>query len=65
MIGTVAELAVRGGVGGLRVLAGYAEAATTTSWRVEWLDSYPLLPSALLRPAAWRCRWPNWWWARW
>jgi hypothetical protein len=39
--------------GGLLVLAGYAKAATTTSWRVEWLDSYRLLPGPVLRPAAW------------
>jgi hypothetical protein len=53
MIGIVCELLVRGGVGGLLVLAGFAKAATTMAWRLEWLDSYQLLPRRLLAPAAW------------
>lgn len=50
---TVTELVIRVGVGGLLVLAGFAKFSTTASWRVEWLDSYKLLPQPLLRPAAW------------
>ncbi|MEV0368155.1 MauE/DoxX family redox-associated membrane protein [Nocardia fusca] len=53
MIGLVCELVVRAGVGGLLVLAGYAKAATSMAWRLEWLDSYELLPRPLLAPVAW------------
>ncbi|WP_189022531.1 MauE/DoxX family redox-associated membrane protein [Nocardia rhizosphaerihabitans] len=53
MIGTVFELVVRTGVGGLLVLAGFAKFSTSASWRVEWLDSYKLLPRPALRLGAW------------
>ncbi|MEV4241260.1 MULTISPECIES: MauE/DoxX family redox-associated membrane protein [unclassified Nocardia] len=53
MIGPVIELVVRIGVGGLLILAGSAKAATSVSWRVEWLDSYQLLPHQVLRATAW------------
>ncbi|WP_327116132.1 hypothetical protein OHB12_03690 [Nocardia sp. NBC_01730] len=39
-------------VWGLFVLAGFAKFSTSVSWRVEWLDSYQLLPHPVLRPGA-------------
>lgn len=53
MIWIVVELFVRLAIGGLLVLAGIAKFSTTAAWRVEWLDSYKLLPRLFLLPMAW------------
>ncbi|MCP2279718.1 MauE/DoxX family redox-associated membrane protein [Nocardia amikacinitolerans] len=53
MIWIVVELFVRLAIGGLLVLAGIAKFSTTAAWRVDWLDSYKLLPRPFLLPMAW------------